>query len=281
MSARGCKNNPDVFCYICGSFTPAKQRQNITSFVKQVYHAYFQVKLGDQDKSWAPHKVCKYCVESLRLWSKGKKKALTFAIPMVWRAPQDHSNDCYFCSCNVTGHNVSSKRNILYPDLPSARRPVPHGPDLPIPVPPAQQDLLLLTSSASSSAESEHEIADEYTPTGGSSAPSLFSQSELNDLVRDLGLTKDGAELLGSRLNAKHLLASGTSYSWYRNRHNEFLPYFQAEGNLVFCSDIAGLIKQLGGEEMSYDAQNWRLFIDSSKTSLKGAQWKFVLIGSN
>lgn len=269
MSVRGCKNSPDVFCYVCGSFTPIRQRQNITNFVKNAYHAYFHVKLGDQDKLWAPHKVCRSCVESLRLWSKGKKRALPFAIPMVWRAPMDHSNDCYFCSCNVTGHSVTSKKNIVYPDLHSARRPVPHGPDLPVPSPPSSQQDLLLSSSPKTSTESEHE-GDVYTPVS-TSVPSLFSQSELNDLVRDLALTKDGAELLGSRLNAKNLLASGTTYSWYRNRDKEFLPYFAAEGNLVFCSDIGGLIKQLGGEEMLYNPENWRLFIDSSKSSLKGA----------
>lgn len=47
------------------------------------YYAYFGIKIGDQDKSWAPHKVCKICVEDFRNWTKGKKKALRFGIPMV------------------------------------------------------------------------------------------------------------------------------------------------------------------------------------------------------
>jgi hypothetical protein len=52
-----------------------KHQQNITVFIRKVYYAYFGVKLGDQDKSWAPHKVCYVCVEGLRKWSKGKKKS--------------------------------------------------------------------------------------------------------------------------------------------------------------------------------------------------------------
>ncbi|QQP34707.1 Uncharacterized protein FKW44_022685 [Caligus rogercresseyi] len=56
---RSCRNNPDVFCYICGEYTLSGDRKNITGFVKRAYMAYFKVKLGDQDKSWAPHKVCK------------------------------------------------------------------------------------------------------------------------------------------------------------------------------------------------------------------------------
>ena len=54
--------------------------QNITEFVNRAYHAYFKVKLGDQDKSWAPHKVCKSCVELLRSWTKGKEKHLPFGV---------------------------------------------------------------------------------------------------------------------------------------------------------------------------------------------------------
>ena len=119
MASRGCKNSADIFCYICGSYAVKKQQQNITSFVKQAYETYFGIKLGDQDKSWAPHRVCRTCVESLRHWSKGKKRALPFAIPMVWREPKDHGNDCYFCSCNLKGYNIKGKKNISYPDLPS------------------------------------------------------------------------------------------------------------------------------------------------------------------
>jgi hypothetical protein len=54
-----------------------------------VYYAYFGVKLGDQDKSWAPHKVCYVCVEDVRKWSKGKKKAFRFGVPIIWREPKN------------------------------------------------------------------------------------------------------------------------------------------------------------------------------------------------
>ena len=49
---RSCRNNPDVFCYICGEYTLSVDRKNITGFVKHTYQAYFEVKLDDQDKSW-------------------------------------------------------------------------------------------------------------------------------------------------------------------------------------------------------------------------------------
>ena len=110
--SRGCANDRDIFCYICGNFVVKSQRQNITSFVKNVYYAYFGAKLGDQDKTWAPHKVCRCRVESLRRWSKRHQKSLTFGVPMVWREPKGHGNHCYFCTCNVSGFNMKNKHNI-------------------------------------------------------------------------------------------------------------------------------------------------------------------------
>ncbi|GBO30718.1 hypothetical protein AVEN_205006-1, partial [Araneus ventricosus] len=73
--------------------------------------------------------------------------------------------------------------------------------------------------------------------------PKQFSQSELNDLVRDLCLSKDGVELLWSRLKDKNLLTPGISLSWYRHREKEFTQFFYKEGNLIFYNAVQGLMK--------------------------------------
>ena len=92
-----------------------------------------------------------------------------------------------------------------------------------------------------------------------------FNQEELNDLVRDLALSKAASELLSSRLYQKNLLAPFTKVSYDRNREQQFLPYFAQGENCVYCCDIEGLLKELG--LMIYDPNDWRLFIDSSKRS--------------
>ena len=69
-SRRSCLTDPNVFCYICGEYTLQSNRKGSSEFVKQAYLAYFKVRLGDQDKAWAPHIVCKQCVEHLRQWTK-------------------------------------------------------------------------------------------------------------------------------------------------------------------------------------------------------------------
>ena len=122
--------------------------------------------------------------------------------------PRDHSNDYYFCTCNVKDFNDKSKKGITHPDLPSAIQPIPHSPDFPVPIPPKNSSDLFDSDTASSS-ESPLQ-SDEFT-CETSDAPELFTPRQLNDLVRDFNLPKDASELLGSRLKKKNLLAAGTS----------------------------------------------------------------------
>jgi len=53
----------------------------------------------------------------------------------------------------------------------------------------------------------------------------------------------------------------------YRTREEKLLPYFTQEDELVYCSDIPGIMLQMGLTE--YRPEDWRLFIDSSVRSLK------------
>ena len=69
-----------IFFYICDEFALVKQGRDITDFVKKAYRVYFGVKLGDQDKNWAPHKVCSTCIAALRNLLKGNKKILPFGV---------------------------------------------------------------------------------------------------------------------------------------------------------------------------------------------------------
>ena len=93
---RKCVNHPDSFCYVCGDLAFKDQRRSLTPLVKKCYELYFGCKVGDQDKNWAPHICCLTCVKRLTDWTTGSRH-MNFAIPMVWREPQDHSSDCYFC----------------------------------------------------------------------------------------------------------------------------------------------------------------------------------------
>ena len=162
---------------------------------------------------------------------------------MVRREPKGHGNDCYFCNCNVSGFNMKNQHNIQYPNLPSAIRPIFHQPDVPVSTPPPV--LIDVEDSTTSSDMSSSECQSEYECFEGE-RPRLFSQEELNDLVRDLDLPKVSAVLLGSRLKSRNMLDSEVTFSWYKHREKEYLPFFTKEDDLVYCVDIKGLTEKLG-----------------------------------
>ena len=123
--SRRCLNDKDSFCYTCGEFVFKENRKTIDEFYMKAYYTYLKIKLGDPDKTWAPHIICKSCKESLRLGTTGNRTPLELGIPMVWHEPTNHFDDCYFCMTNLVGYNKKNQKTILYPSIPSATRPIP------------------------------------------------------------------------------------------------------------------------------------------------------------
>ena len=209
------------------------QRRNINSFIKKIYLAYFGVPLGDQDKSWAPHQVCTTCVETLRSWSQGKNAKLKFGVPIVCREPKHDVDDCYFCLVNVKGFNKKNKQHLIYSNIHSAMRPIPHSDKVPVPIFTKLLDIdedQLRSSTSSTNSDDDNEEQNIAHETWNAGRVSLYSQSELNDLIRDLNLPKQSAKVLASRLQKKHLLKAVTSVSFYRNREDKLRKYFQSDG---------------------------------------------------
>ena len=135
--------------------------------------------------------IAKKCFEA---GQKEREKSLPFGIPMVWREPKDHSTDCYFYLVNIKGVGRKSRQNISYPSIPSTIRPVPHSDRFPPPVFNGY-----VSSDEASENEREEFMECEYKETDTKSEDSSsetklayhqFNQSELNDLVRDLDLSK-------------------------------------------------------------------------------------------
>jgi len=257
---RKCVNSSDAFYYICGEVTLKSRRRSFTPLIKKCDEHYFDYKVGDQDKSWAPQfLLCDMCQGS---------RSMPFTIPMVWTEPTDHVSDCYFCLASVTGVTANSKHTVQYPNLPSAMRPVPHIMELPVPKPPTNMTL--------SDSESNDEDVDQanknmdcdptFREASSSNKPHLLTQGDLNDIVRDLNLSKKQAELLGSRLKGWNLLCEDSKVCFYRGRHEEFKDFFSQKDGVVFCNDVCSIMEVLGHE---FIPDQWRLFIDSSKVSLK------------
>ena len=186
--------------------TLLKYQRNLTDKIKRFYYAHFGCAVGDQDKVSSPRYCCLDCSGKLNKWFSGKKVDMGFAVPMIWGEQRDHITDCYFCLTKTKGYNQRNRKKILYPNLPSAIRPVPHSADLPVPItPPCLPELK--GESSENSENSSCDSNDTFQLSQEATKPHLISQEDLNDLVQDLNLTKSNSELLASRLQQWNLLA--------------------------------------------------------------------------
>ena len=128
---RNCVDRADNFCYICGEVNFVRQRKAITACVK---------KVGDQDKSWAPHICCCKCATNLSQWLNGKSHAMPFAVPMLWREPSNHTIDCYFCMVPPVSGGITKKKkdNSVFEYTICSPGLVLHGEGISVPEPPKE-----------------------------------------------------------------------------------------------------------------------------------------------
>ena len=85
---------------------------------------------------------------------------------------------------NLKGINCKNKHRVQYPDVPSAIKPIPHGPDLPVPEPGGNMDY----SSDSKHSDMIVVILDDAYKLEGDNQLVPLTQAELNNLKRDLNL---------------------------------------------------------------------------------------------
>ena len=179
---------------------------------------------------------------------------------------------------NLVGYNKKNRKNILYPSIPSATRPIPHSDKNAVPL---FKELLDISISAASLAPDP--VPEELTESDSdpesldndndidyhecSSETYRFNQDDLSDLIHDFNLPKESAELLASRLKERNFLKAKTNVTFHRNREANFLPYFKQYEEIVVCNYVDLLLMELG--IFHYEANSWCLFIGSSKRSLK------------
>ncbi|XP_061419594.1 uncharacterized protein LOC133349820 isoform X1 [Lethenteron reissneri] len=260
-------NKPDNYCYVCGEVTFASQKPSITTMVKKAYHLYFGCKIGDQDKMWAQPICCNTCATNFRQWLNRNRKSMPFAVQMIWKEPTDHISICYFCMAPPVGKGVSKKKSRLCSIQTFHQLYAQY---------PTEKDCGFLMHQNHSHLESDegedetsgpepsrsHDL--DFLPSS-SSEPHLITQGELKDLVRNLELPKRKAELLGSRLQQWNILAGDVRVSMFHDHQKDLVTFFFMKGDLVACN-IDGVMAALN---IVHDPNEWRLFIDSSKMSLK------------
>jgi len=171
------------------------------------------------------------------------------------------------------GMSMKKKSTLVYRNIPSAIRPVPHGDGHPVPEPP---DNFAMYSDDEDSVSSNSEEQQPSASRDADYLPSIdFSnhkttEGELNDLIKDLELPKNKAELLASMLQQWNLLNHSVKVTTFRTRNQEFEQFFKTVGYFTYCKDIDGLMDAM---HMRHSPEQWQIFTDTSKTSPL-TQWK-------
>lgn len=88
----------------------------------------------------------------------------------------------------------------------------------------------------------------------------------MNDLARDLGLSKRASEVLAV-VHAKKLLEEGGKVTYFRSRESACLQHFWSDGGFVYRHNVHGLRRSW--EFHPIYAIEWQLFSNSSKRSLQ------------
>ena len=194
--------------------------------------------------------------------------AFNFAVPMVWREPWNHADDCYFCLTNITGFNAFSRKKIKYPNLRSAMRPISYSDGLPLPTPPVNKNLLSSSDEEMSSREESAELIsleDIESTYSGTSGNEHGSCKKTWMILLVICICQNSSQ--SSWLKQWNLVQEDVRITSFRNRNKNLASFFDMENSMCYCINIPGLFTSLG---LPHNPSDWRLFIDSSKWSLKG-----------
>lgn len=241
-------------------------RRKISSEIAEIYKVYFSLDVI-RDVGWAPSITCTTCIINLNKWDKGEIKCMPFGVPMIWMDPQVHdSDDCYACVNYVSGINRIKSRYLSYKETKFAQLPLLHSDNIPIPTKPSPTELYL-PPTFDTIGESDVTM---YQPSHVTEQCNHIeiSQNRLDILVRRLKLSQRQSITLAKELKLVNILAPDARVYGSIGRHRRFTNFFKSIENnsLAYCTDIRGLVLTMHHE---YEPQDWRLFIDSSKSSLK------------
>lgn len=256
----------NYFCYVCGKYKNMPSRRKISNETSTLYESYFSLSVI-YGKSWTPSIVCTHCIYHLNKWGKNGD-AMPFGVPMIWRDPIVHVEDeCYACINYTAGMNRRKMTYISYTATTYARFPLPHSDEIPVPdsqIPTEDIPSIIHSVEAGGPATSMYEPSCITVPCSHNE----ITQDRLDIMVRRLKLSQRQSILLTKELKRANILAPGVQIYGAINRHRRFTTFFKSIENnsIAYCTDIRGLVLTMQNE---YNPGDWRLFIDSSKSSLK------------
>lgn len=142
--------------------------------------------------------------------------------PMLWRETASHESDCYFCLSTKSGFGKHMR--WCYPTRSGA------GYTLPVLYSDGSQYPKSIHMEVNTYATCNQVVSSPSTSSvsykSDSLAPKLYTQAQVNDLVRDLELSKEKSELLASHLKDQNFLERNVKTTVYRTRHKPYSEFF-------------------------------------------------------
>ena len=257
MSKRAHKIDPDSFCYICAQFISGTKRK-LTTILREAYWKCFKSNCADIESNFTPSYICSSCQRNLYRYNKNNAHYMPFTCPAIWSKSSSHDKGiCYYCSIDKPSLNRQSQ----YFDCASCQIPKVDLPDL--------GDRPYVQSTSSDTQSSEHENDCLYEETNRE--PFEWSADLFNDFCKELNLSKIMSKKCLAMLKKDQDLKKKLSVVTVRHindRSNDVKAFLSQSEDFSFCHDIEGLMGYLC---VSYNKNDWCLFVDSSSTSLKAA----------
>lgn len=243
-----CRNR-NLFCLVCSLYTPSSHSKEISPNIKSAYQKYFR-RFFPENEWYIPEIVCEYCYKRLLEFERGDTShRMKYVHPTLWMSELEHNPDsCYFCVSkkNAVGFHYKTRERISYAASESVMKPQAHIDEIETGL---AIGLANEFSEATTSGNVDEATTSEYVPPTSTpeKAQHLITQQDYSDLCRDLDLTGNKAELLGSRLKQWNLIAPDFKISAFRKREHatDFDRCFSyhEERKIAYCNDIEELFK--------------------------------------
>lgn len=215
-------------------------------------------------RKWTPNSVCSACYKNVIDFGKEKRPHLQFDSPMIWKYPgRNHrSENCYACKNTVKGMNLKKAQSHIYQSVPSALIPKLYSAKVLVSSPHHE------LAEDKSSNDTESDDHSEFNAGSLNDNPILITHDRLDFIVSKLELSQRKSEELARFLKEHNVLAPNFNISRYRKRQSALQQFFAIDETKTFsyCDKIEPLMQTM---EIGYVPSDWRLFIDSSKESLK------------
>ena len=125
---------------------------------------------------------------------------------MIWHhQPYHKPDDCYFCKTDVNGHHYKTRKHIKYADVATVKNPVVLDDMIDSTAGHELKEVQLIADDDQT--DNNKPDDEEYFPSGSkSSERDIVSNSDFQDLSRDLLLSGRQSETLASRFKQWNLV---------------------------------------------------------------------------